>query len=325
MSACDKKYRWANRALSVFGIVLIVVLLGGCAINRVFIPEVHRVRPGESLSSIAAEYGLNWHNLARWNGIKSPYTIHVGQRLSLDAFPPLNYAHMGRDRQKGHAERGSRSRKSRQPTPRSTVTAMPANPGPKVTRLSSRQQPKWQMDGRSGVVNIASANLPEPAASPTTHNADGTGKDKSDKPVDQQQSRQASAPPPLVSPEGWRWPLASSVLKGHDAKSIRHGINLFGIAGAPVYAARAGKVVYSGVGLQGFGQLVIIQHEGEYLSAYSYMKQVQVKEGERITAGEHIANMGIGPGSRAVLHFEIRHEGEPIDPTSVLPELSAGN
>src|SRR5699024_4416248 len=118
--------------------------------------------------------GLNWHELARWNNIGPPYTIHVGQRLSLDPFPPLDYGQMRRQRRA--------ARNERHPTPRSTVTAMPSNRGPSVTRLPSQRQapqqpasrqqtPQQQQTGRSSPAPIAPVQPPVrkgSAAKPTT-------------------------------------------------------------------------------------------------------------------------------------------------------------
>lgn len=280
---------------------LIAMLLSGCAFNRTFIPEVYEVHRGDTLSGIAARFGLDWHALARWNDIRPPYRIYIGQRLSLDPFPPLNYDRMRRKRRA--ARRSRQRRRSRHPTPRSTVTALTPDRGPSVTRLPTNQS--TAASGERGHVTDG-----PPSRQPAAGTAAAT----------QESSRPPPAPAPLVNDRGWRWPLAASVLDSHGSRPSRNGINLYGIAGTPVYAARGGQVVYAGVGLQGFGKLVIIKHDEHYMSAYGYTRNLQVDEGDRVAAGEHIADMGLGPGSRAMLHFEIRHDGEPIDPASVLPD-----
>lgn len=272
------------------------VVLSGCAVHRSFIPEVHKVRRGESLTVIAAHYGLNWHRLARWNNIKPPYTIYVGERLSLDPFPPLNYDRMRQRRQTAVAQR--------HPTPRSTVTELDQNRRFTVSSVGAAEPP--------AVTTRQTVNTSEQHTQPSVEEADTANEKDNAKPV---------SSTPLMNTAGWRWPLAASVLGGGEIGSARHGINIRGVVGTPVYAARAGQVVYSGAGLQGIGQLVIIQHEGDYLTAYGYVQDLQVEEGKRVAAGRHIANMGVGPGSLAELHFEVRHEGEPIKPQSVLPAL----
>jgi lipoprotein NlpD len=99
----------------------------------------------------------------------------------------------------------------------------------------------------------------------------------------------------------------------------RQGVDVQGTAGAPVVAAAAGEVVYSGNGLVGYGELVIIKHSAEFLSAYGHNRLRMVKEGQKVKAGEQIAEMGKANGALDMLHFEIRRAGKPIDPLSILP------
>ena len=84
-------------------------------------------------------------------------------------------------------------------------------------------------------------------------------------------------------------------------------------------AAAAGEVVYSGSGLVGYGQLLIIKHNESYLSAYGHNDALLVEEGQRVNSGQRIARMGQGPGQRSMLHFEIRRNGQPVDPIRYLP------
>lgn len=123
---------------------------------------------------------------------------------------------------------------------------------------------------------------------------------------------------PAVS--GWRWPTAGAVLAGY-AQSARtaSGILIGGQTGQPVVAAADGEVVYSGGGLAGYGQLVIVRHNAVWLSAYGHNQQLLVAEGERVRAGTPIARMGEGPGRQAALHFEIRRNGQPVNPLDYLP------
>lgn len=99
----------------------------------------------------------------------------------------------------------------------------------------------------------------------------------------------------------------------------RRGIDIAGELGDAVRAARGGEVVYSGSGLVGYGELIIIKHDDRYLSAYGFNQRRLVEEGERVNAGQVIARMGSGPDNRAMLHFEVRDRGQPINPSRVLP------
>ncbi len=123
---------------------------------------------------------------------------------------------------------------------------------------------------------------------------------------------------PAVS--GWRWPTAGEVISGYGQSArTAAGILIGGRSGQPVVAAADGEVVYSGSGLAGYGQLVIVRHNAAWLSAYGHNQQLLVAEGERVRAGTQIARMGEGPGRRAALHFEIRRNGQPVNPLDYLP------
>lgn len=127
-------------------------------------------------------------------------------------------------------------------------------------------------------------------------------------------------PAALPHSRGWLWPVGGKVLSRFDAGSVGpKGIALAGSAGDPVRAARGGRVVYTGSSLVGYGQLVIIKHDDVYLSAYAHNSKLLVKEGEQVKAGQVIAEMGSSGTDRTQLHFEVRRNGDPIDPLQVLP------
>lgn len=133
----------------------------------------------------------------------------------------------------------------------------------------------------------------------------------------------STTPPPAVVPHGrgWLWPVGGRVLSRFDAGSVGpKGIALAGNAGDPVRAARGGRVVYTGSSLVGYGQLVIIKHDDVYLSAYAHNSKLLVREGEQVKAGQVIAEMGSSGTDRTQLHFEVRRNGDPIDPLQVLPK-----
>lgn len=119
----------------------------------------------------------------------------------------------------------------------------------------------------------------------------------------------------------WRWPADGDVVERFNAGSTgKRGIRIRGDAGATVRAAGSGRVVYSGDGLRGYGNLVIIKHDSRYLTAYGYNSRLLVAEGEQVSAGQPIARMGTVPGGEEVaLHFEVRRDGTPTDPLARLP------
>ncbi|HJN94283.1 MAG TPA: peptidoglycan DD-metalloendopeptidase family protein [Gammaproteobacteria bacterium] len=116
----------------------------------------------------------------------------------------------------------------------------------------------------------------------------------------------------------WQWPHEGRVLRGFQAE-LNKGVDIGGQLGDPVLAASAGDVVYSGRGVQGSGNLIIIRHGDRYLSAYGHNSAMLVGEGSRVRAGEKIAEVGTSPNGVAMLHFEIRVDGNSVDPAGLLP------
>lgn len=130
--------------------------------------------------------------------------------------------------------------------------------------------------------------------------------------------RSVSTPPTPVS--SWRWPTQAPVaLRFGESQKTESGIRFQGREGQPVLAAASGEVVYSGSGLKGYGQLLIIKHNPSYLSAYGQNSKLLVREGEKVRIGQEIARMGRNNAGKPSLHFEIRRNGQPVDPLRYLP------
>ncbi|WP_119717666.1 peptidoglycan DD-metalloendopeptidase family protein [Cognatilysobacter tabacisoli] len=129
-----------------------------------------------------------------------------------------------------------------------------------------------------------------------------------------------AARPPVDNGLRWRWPADGELLRGFVAgEPTRQGIDIAGAGGAPVRAAADGVVVYSGAGLVGYGELIIIKHDDAWLSAYGHNRKRLVNEGQLVKAGEQIAEMGRSGAARDMLHFEVRYNGKPVDPLVYLP------
>lgn len=143
----------------------------------------------------------------------------------------------------------------------------------------------------------------------------------------QQGQRQAAPPPGNHRRRGaparairWSWPAKGTLVTSFSAQDpMQKGLDIAGRLGEPVRAAASGRVVYSGNGLKGYGNLIIIKHNDHYLSAYGYNRRLFVKEGDQVAGGQEIAEMGMAGRNRVKLHFEIRHDGEPVDPLDYLP------
>lgn len=129
----------------------------------------------------------------------------------------------------------------------------------------------------------------------------------------------APAPAPAAdSSLGFIWPASGSVLAGFD-ESRNKGLDISGKAGDPVLAAADGRVVYSGAGLRGYGNLIILKHNDTYLTAYAHNQKLLVKEDQNVKKGQKIAEMGSTDADRVKLHFEVRRQGKPVDPSRYLP------
>jgi lipoprotein YgeR len=129
------------------------------------------------------------------------------------------------------------------------------------------------------------------------------------------ESAPSAAPAPTIS---LVWPADGTVFRRFDGGNSK-GIDISAAAGTPVVAAAPGTVVYAGNGLRGYGNLLILKHNGEYLTAYAHNRLLLVTEGESVNRGEKIAEMGDTDTDRVMLHFELRYQGRSIDPSRALP------
>jgi lipoprotein NlpD len=139
-------------------------------------------------------------------------------------------------------------------------------------------------------------------------------------PIEATPAKPSAASPLVVGDDDllWAWPSAAPVTQGFDGVRNK-GLAFAGKLGDPVYAAGDGKVVYSGSGLRGYGKLIIIRHNPQYLSAYAHNDTILVSEEQSIKRGQKIATVGNTDADEYKLHFEIRRLGKPVDPKSVLP------
>jgi lipoprotein NlpD len=225
---------------------VLCLLLGACADTAGGNQELYVVRPQDTLYSIAWRYGLDFHDLARWNNVGPDYRITVGQVLALSS--------------------GARSPGARSPAAVPSKTPPLKGPLPKA---------------------------PSPA-------------------------RNAATQPANTSTQQWTWPTDPT---SPPRPVPGGGVLLAGRAGQDVRAACSGRVVYTGSGLRGYGNLIIIKHAENLLSAYAHNREMLVKDGQDVALGQLIARMGEGAPNTPVLYFEIRRNGKPIDPMPFLPNI----
>lgn len=260
---------------------------------------LHTVQRGDTLYGIAFANSLDYREIASWNQLESPDRIMVGQVLRLT--PPPDAVEI----------------KPLVDVP--PPSAQPLTEPPLLTTPQAVLLPYTE-------ANWAQVSRPPPAppaATPVATAAPPATK------VAMPTTPAAVAPvvavpavaPPASAELVWLWP-ADGKLIGNFGAAGGKGIDIVGQRNAPVVAVAPGKVVYSGSGLRGYGQLLIVKHSGEYLSAYAHNDSILVKEGDMVTAGQRIALMGDSDADRVKLHFEIRRYGKPLDPLKYLPERS---
>ena len=272
----------------------------------------YTVKRGDTLYQIALDHGLDYRELAAWNALADPNKILVGQVLRVTA-PGDTTAAAG-----------------------SGVTTTPLKTVPPVTAAGS-----------------APSSAPGATTAPAARNADNyKSSPKATKEAYSEQAmrdvaRSAQVPPEVVAtapssvaatPEparaappapaidvddedrlDWVWPAKGKVVVTFSETANLKGIDIAGAAGEPVVASAAGKVVYVGNGLRGYGKLVIVKHNKTWLSAYAHNREILVKEGQQVTRGQKIAEMGNTDADTVKLHFEIRRLGKPVDPARYLP------
>lgn len=249
--------------------VVSAVIVTGCAtkpyINNsaryAAAPDFYTVRSGDTLSGIAARYGLSYISVAEMNDIPEPYRIYVGQSIRLK-----------------NTKRSTTTQvvDTSAPIQRKTVVApTPVTPAQTTVKTTPSITPKV-----------------------TT-----------------------PAPVTTVPSSGLRWvkPSNGAVLQQYNLASNIKGIRYAGNVGDPVFAAADGQVVYAADGLKEYGNLVLVKHINGYITAYAHNSKLNVKSGQNVTAGQKIAEMGSSGTTRTMLEFQIRLDGKPVNPASVLP------
>ncbi|MEO8164963.1 MAG: peptidoglycan DD-metalloendopeptidase family protein, partial [Betaproteobacteria bacterium] len=246
---------------------------------------------GDTLYSIALDYGQDYRELAAWNNLEDPGMIKIDQRLRL--FPS------GSTPETGIA----------QPTPLAAPLATPVYSEPKARKLPYSDQALAELKVLGTKSDAAAAPPVAKSAGPATPAPVAIGAKKDIPAGDGKMT--------------WEWPAQGRLLYGFGQGPNQKGVGIEGRIGQPVLAAAPGKVVYSGSGLRGYGKLVIVKHNASYLSVYAHNSQILVKEGQTVAKGQKIGEIGDTDADRTALHFEIRRLGKPIDPLQYLPERAS--
>jgi len=329
-------------SLNISGTIICLLLLSACTFHNPA-PVVdhsggragtsqdpagtYRVRPGDTLFGIAFSYGLDQRELASWNNIVEPYTIYPEQllRLTVPSQPTADAGEVKIYKAATPQATTTRTYTTRD-VPVAGATQKPVPPAPSspasatpAGSTSSGSTPAGT--AQAPVAQSQAANTQKPVPAATTP----------DKPAVASTAKPAAEPSPPPAPKpaatqshadpiSWAWPTSGRVLRGFVAGDpARNGVDIAGNEGQAIQATAAGTVVYSGNGLIGYGELIIIKHSDNMLSAYAHNKVRLAKEGQQVAAGEKIAEMGRNDRNEQLLHFEIRTRGKPVNPLTYLP------
>lgn len=249
--------------------------------NTQSLNSIYIVKPGDTLFSIAWQYALDYHQLAKINQLSSNI-IYPGQKLKL--YNKTNGSYFSAE---------------------SLLMAL----NREVLGETDKQNKIKGKTRRNQIKKITNKKTTNRVAtkSRTQHRYKTASLDRK-----KQNSKNRF---------NWIWPANGNILARFSTKSnASRGLDIAGKKGQPVRATAPGQVVYEGSGLRGYGNLVIIKHDNNYLSAYAHNEKVHVSENEVVKAGQRIADIGSSGANRDKLHFEIRYKGKPVDPLNYLPE-----
>ena len=264
--------------------------------------NTYKVNKGDTMFLIAYLTGMDVKDLASMNNMKEPYSLSVGQTLKI-------------------SNCSTKTITTTVPV-KTTAPAAPAAPAePEVTYTPGANGTQIGSDGtvigpiKSGVATGGASTPAFTNNTPSTPVTTTTQVETTNNtPVN------ANVVAPVASNVAWQWPTQGNVIQGFsNSDGGNKGIDISGSRGQAVKAAASGRVVYAGNALRGYGNLIIIKHNDDFLSAYAHNDKILVSDQQEVKAGQEIAKMG-STGTNAVkLHFEIRYKGKSVDPVRYLP------
>ena len=262
-------------------------------------PALYTVKKGDTLLRIALEYGQNYRDLVTWNNLSNANDIKVDQVLRVVP-PDANATGTPGVQTSAVVMPPSETRSlSAPPPPGATAPgAVPRKSGPRGDKRPYSDAALAELQNDDSGAPGASKPAPGPAGA----------------------AAPVAAAPAAAGDEklSWMWPTSGKVIATFDEGKSK-GIDIAGKVGQPVVAAGSGKVMYAGSGIRGYGNLVIVKHNNSLLSAYAHNRTILVKEGQTVSKGQTIAEMGDSDADTVKLHFEIRQQGKPVDPAKFLP------
>lgn len=263
-------------------------------------PGTYSVKKGDTLYRIAFEHGLSYRDLAAWNNLTNPDDIKVDQVLRLTS--------------PGESADGVEVKPLLDAAGSTSVVAVSSQTVDKLSYPKAIKQPYSQKNAENiGKLAEGSALRTVVASRPAAAQSSRPSVVEN---MPQQGKKTTAHDANEASPTGWISPTPGKLLKSFSEEA--KGVDIGGKMGQSIVASGSGKVVYAGNGLRGYGKMVILKHNNEYLSAYAHNNKLLVKEGDVVKKGEKIAEMGNTDTDRIKLHFEIRRFGKPVDPTKFI-------
>jgi lipoprotein NlpD len=284
-------------------------------------PDSHIVQKGDTLFGLGLEYGIDYKEIAAANNIAPPYPIKIGQKLDLTSFKTKPTAVAASNSVAGEKAAGQNE---------DGVVITPINTEPVV--VGNTSTPTTSTGADKPIVSAVTPILSEPKAirepysleamnrvtNPTSNQAK-TASTVATKPAETKPADSNTTSPTATGDESiaWAWPTQGKISASFN-EATNKGIDIAGQTGQAINAASAGKVIYSGSDLRGYGKLVIVKHNKTYLSVYAHNSKIVVKEGQSVVIGQKIAEMGNTDSNTTKLHFEIRRLGKSVDPAKYL-------
>lgn len=260
--------------------------------------STYTVKRGDTLFYIAWITGNDFRDLAQRNNVAAPYGLEVGRTLQVGSASGTPITGGNAVTAADASAQGVVS-----PAAQNSSTVVASKPTITYSEDSGEQSANKMLPNNKGTATVVTAPVTAPVVSSTT--TAPTASSTSD-----------SAP---IST--WRWPTDGKVIENFSAtEGGNKGIDIAGSKGQAIVATASGRVVYAGNALRGYGNLIIIKHNDDYLSAYAHNDTMLVREQQEITAGQKIATMGSTGTSSTRLHFEIRYKGKSVNPLRYLPQ-----
>ena len=275
--------------------------------------NTYKVNKGDTMFLIAYLAGIDVKELAALNNMTEPYSLSLGQTLKISNCVTKTVTTTVPVKQPATATATTTVAPTAPVEPAITYT-----PGANGTQMGSDGTIIGPIKSGAGVANSAPAMVPvatAPVAPATTPSVPTT-------PVENTNSTpiNANVVAPIASNVAWQWPTSGNIIQGFsNTDGGNKGIDISGSRGQAVKAAASGRVVYAGNALRGYGNLIIIKHNDDFLSAYAHNDKILVTDQQEVKAGQEIAKMGSSGTNTVKLHFEIRYKGKSVDPVRYLP------